>query len=141
LVAISAVYCAAAAWIVRAENFESWRFPFLFMPSTGMMGIGIIGSLVFCIVTFIASGILVMWRRTRPLTSLLFFGCVVLVFVVEESAFLRLLLVMLVSAVAFLAETLLRRLAISHVIAGALAIAFTGGFYFLVLFGLASGGV
>jgi hypothetical protein len=45
------------------------------------------------------------------------------------------------SAVAFLAETLVRRLPTSQIVAAVLAIAFTAGFYFLLLFGLASGGV
>jgi hypothetical protein len=136
-----AVFCAAAVWVVRGKAFDSWRFPFLFSPSIAMMGVGIIGSLVFCLGALIAIATLVVRTRPRPLTSLVFFGCAVLVFVVDELAHLRLLLVMTGSAVAFLAETVVRRLPTSQIVAAVFAIAFTAGFYFLLLFGLAAGGV
>jgi hypothetical protein len=141
LVACSAVFCAAAAWIIRADTLDSLHFPFLFMPSIPMMGVGIIGSLVVCLGALAASGTLVVRARRRPLTSLLFFGTVALVFVVDESAHLRLLLVISSSAVTFLAETLVRRLPTSQIVASVFAIVLAGGYYFLLLFGFASAGV
>ena len=140
-VACIAVFCAAANWIIQSEALELWRFPLLFMPSIPLMIEGISGSMVFCVAAVIASVTLVVRARPRPLASLLFFGCVTLVFAVDESAQLRLLLVMSASAIVVLAETLVRRLPKSQVVAAFLAIAASGGYYFLLLFGLASAGV
>ena len=136
-----AVFCAAASWIIQSEGLDTWRFPFLIMPPIPLMGVGIIGSMVFCVAALIASVTLLVRAHPRPIASLLFFGCVTLVFVVDESAQLRLLLVMSASAIVVLAETLVRGLPKSQVVAALLAIAASCGYYFFMLFGLASAGV
>ena len=135
-----AVFCAAASWIIQSEAFELWRFPFLFMPSIPMMIVGIIGSMVFCVAALIASVTFFVRARPRPIASLLFFGCVTLVFVVDESAQLRLLLVMSASAIVVLAETLVRGLPKSQVVAALLAIAASCGYYFLYVVRASLGG-
>ena len=105
------------------------------------MGVGIIGSLAVCVGALIASATLVLPARPRPVTFLVFFGSLILVFVVDESAQLRLLLVVSSIASVFLVQTLVRRLPKSQIVAAVLAIVLVIGYYLLLLFGLAPAGV
>lgn len=88
-----------------------------------------------------ASVALVLTTRPRPHSSLLFFGCVLLAFGVDESAQLRLLVVTSAASGVFLAETLVRRLPKTQIIAAVCAMFVAVGYYFLLLFGIAAGGV
>lgn len=134
-----AVFCAAAVWVLQAETLD--RFPFLFFPSIPVMGVGLLLSLLVCLGTLGTAVTFVVRTRPRPITSLIFFGCVVLAFIVDESAIWRLFLVMSSSAAVLVAETLVRRLPAAQIVTAVLAIVFTVGYYFLSLFGLASAGV